>query len=371
MTDETSKPRASKLPERVTFDYRKNGELPKDIRELIETHLAIESEDARSSGSLGFMSRALVLATMPYKDPKTADFTRVNGDFKLRILAGYDGGIPFGIYPRLLMSWVTTEAVRTQSPELHLGDSLTRFLNEVMGVQAGGGPRGSATRVTEQMKRLFGALITAQYNGTAKQRGFTLRNVLIAEEFNLSDEDMRTLDGKPRLETSQGVHASDASQEDALWDPQVPSVVGQWQSKLRLTNSFYRECVDGPVPLDMRAYKALRDSAMAMDIYAWLTYRMSYTYKVSRPIRWEALQMQFGAGFPLDSAQGRRDFKKAFLRNLAKVLILYPEAKLSVADERGLILMPSRPHIAQVSKDPQSKSRIFIPGDIDGQKKLF
>ena len=60
------------------------------------------------------MARALVIATMPYKDPKTDAFVRTNGDFKLRIVAGYGGGIPYAIYPRLLMSWVTTEAVQTR-----------------------------------------------------------------------------------------------------------------------------------------------------------------------------------------------------------------------------------------------------------------
>lgn len=59
----------------------------------IDEQFAIEAEDARQAGTLGYMTRALVLATMPYKDPKADVFTRVNGDFKLRILAG---GRPMG-----------------------------------------------------------------------------------------------------------------------------------------------------------------------------------------------------------------------------------------------------------------------------------
>src|SRR5690606_10087293 len=100
------------------------GEVPGWVREVIEAHLAIEAEDAKSAGALGFMTRALVIATMPYKDPKVDSFVRQNGKFRLRILAGYEGGIPYGVYPRLLMSWVATEAVRTKSPVLELGDSL-------------------------------------------------------------------------------------------------------------------------------------------------------------------------------------------------------------------------------------------------------
>jgi hypothetical protein len=150
-----AKPTGQIKPVNLDIDYRR-GDVPTWVRDLIETHLAIEAEDAKSAGSIGFMARALVIATMPYKDPKSAVFMRQNGDFRLRILAGYEGGIPYGIYPRLLMSWVATEAVRKQSPVIELGDSLRLFLREVLELRSsGGGQRGSGARVTEQMKRLF------------------------------------------------------------------------------------------------------------------------------------------------------------------------------------------------------------------------
>jgi len=166
----------------LNIDFAGNKPMPAWVKDVIEAHLAIESEDARSAQALGFMTRALVIATMPYKDPKAEVFTRKNGDFKLRIIAGYDGGIPFGIYPRLLMSWIATEAVRNQSPVIELGDSLRDFLRNVLDLKStGGGTRGSATRVSEQMKRLFGAAITAQYSGTLKSRGFALENIRVAD----------------------------------------------------------------------------------------------------------------------------------------------------------------------------------------------
>jgi len=313
-----NKPKLTQDP--VTLDYRSSAPLPDNFREIIETQLAIEQEDAKSAGALGFMARALVIATMPYKDPKLDVFSRTNGDFKLRIVAGYEGGIPYGIYPRLLMSWVATEAVRRQSPVIELGDSLNAFLRDVLEVQRGGGVRGTSTRVREQMKRLFGSLVTAQYQGTQEQRGFLLKNVMIADELEMRDD--------------EGV---------AIWQPQPKEEAGAWKSKVRLTNNFFQECVNNPVPIDLRVYKALRQSPLAMDLYTWLTYRMSYTQKRSRPIRWEALQMQFGSGYAPDE-QGRRDFKKAFLKALTQVSYYYPEAKV-LAGDTGLTLLPSRPHI--------------------------
>lgn len=313
----------------LTLDYRSNQPMPEWVRDVIETHLAIESEDAQTAGQLGFMARALVIATMPYKDPKTDVFKRENGDFRLRILAGYEGGIPYGIYPRLLMSWVATEAVQKQSPVIELGDSLTAFLRDVLDIQRGGGTRGTSTRVNEQMKRLFGSLITAQYIGSQQDRGFLLKNVLIADDLQVDDS-------KDLL-----------AESNSLWIPQESHEAGKWASKVRLSNNFYRECIESPVPIDLRAYKALRGSPLAMDVYTWLTYRMSYTNRRTKPIRWEALMAQFGSGY--DSERAVLDFKKNFLRALKLVLIVYPQARIEIVDN-GLVLLPSRPHVLPDSR---------------------
>ncbi|MCZ2134623.1 MAG: hypothetical protein LC098_04220 [Burkholderiales bacterium] len=328
------KPAAAEKKQAVTVaDYGKT--VPAWIRETIETQLAIDAEDARSAGTIGYMTRALVLATLPYKDPKADAFTRVNGNFKLRILAGYDGGIPYGIYPRLLLSWVTTEAVRTREPIIELGDSLAAFLRDVLDLRSTGGKHGSASRVSEQMRRLFGALVTAQYDGSLESRGFVLRNIMIAEELALHEETFTR-----SLEAEQAEQGEDASDDEGtrLWLPQG-SDAGRWKSTVQLSQRFFDECIASPVPIDLRAYKALRASPLAMDIYTWLTYRMSYMTRRTRPIRWEALMGQFGSRFTGEGAV--RDFKKSFLKALKAVSIVYPQAKVE-ATEQGLVLMPSR-----------------------------
>ncbi|MDR8093102.1 hypothetical protein KPB05_37230 [Burkholderia gladioli] len=330
---------ASRKPKETSVDFRSGQEIPKWMQEAIDAHLAIEAEDVKSAGATGFMARALVLATMPYKDPKRDSFTRTNGDFKLRIVAGYEGGIPYGIYPRLLMSWVATEAVRKQSPIIELGDSLRIFLRDVLELRSsGGGPRGSGSRVSEQMKRLFGAFITAQYTGGLAGRGFSLRNVSISDELDLSAMD----DADYLAERPEG----DGSAEDGkLWTPQSVHEAGQWRSRVRLSDKFFTECTTSPVPIDLRAYKALRHSPLAMDIYTWLTYRMSYTERRTRPIPWVSLMNQFGAGFNSENLdQAVRDFKKAFLKGLEKVRIVYPQAQI-VIEEQGPVLLPSPPHV--------------------------
>lgn len=327
----------------IAIDYRSSRPLPSSVRQIIEAGLAIEAEDAKAAGTIGFMTRALVNATMPYKNPKKDVFERANGDFRLRMVAGYGGGLPYGIYPRLLLSWISTEAVRTQSPLVELGSSLRAFLRDVLELRSyGGGERGSGHRVTDQMKRLFGTLITAQYTGPLNHRGFTLNNILIAEEVHVEAATLDLFSESPPRESAP---ASTGTDGQPLWTPQPAHEAGQWRSRVRLSDTFYRECVTHPVPVDLRAYKALRGSPLAMDIYTWLTFRMSYTVRRSRPIRWELLMNQFGSQFnDADIDQAVRNFKKQFLKALKLVVHIYAKARLEVC-ETGLVLLPSPPHV--------------------------
>ena len=98
--------------------------------------------------------------------------------------------------------------------------------------------------------------------------------------------------------------------------------------------------MQSPVPVDLRALKALRRSPMALDIYCWLTHRMSYLRK-PLVIPWGALQTQFGADYRLT-----RQFKAKFLKQLKAVQTVYPEAKVE-AEEGGLRLKPSPTHIVR------------------------
>lgn len=118
-----------------------------------------------------------------------------------------------------------------------------------------------------------------------------------------------------------------------------------WKSTITLSPEFFSEIIDRPVPVDMSALKALKRSPMELDIYCWLTYRMSYLKK-DTVIPWPYLQLQFGADYAQD-AQGLRNFKKKFLLRLKKVHGVYDAAKVFDV-ENGLLLKPSPPHVAKM-----------------------
>ena len=297
---------AKEKPIRAVFDYR-NGRIPERVRDLIEAHLAIEREDAKSAGTLGFMTRALAIATLPHRRQDEYRFVRKNGDFVLTMMTAHPEGLPFGTVPRMLLTWVCTEAVQTGERVLHLGNSLADYLNE-LGMHSSGGKRGDITRLKHAMTTLFSAVISCHYEGADS---WALSNVLLAD----------------RVE---------------WWQPQNPEQAGQWQSNLQLSEPFFKECIEHPLPVDVRAMRSLGKSPLALDIYVWMSHRMSYLSRRTT-IPWVSLAGQFGAGYAMDE-QGLRDFKRAFLRELKHVMVVYPEAK--VADSsNGLVLYPSPPHV--------------------------
>lgn len=113
-----------------------------------------------------------------------------------------------------------------------------------------------------------------------------------------------------------------------------------------MSSEFYEELIAHAVPIDLRALKALKGSPLALDIYSWLTYRMSYLRKPCL-IPWEALQIQFGADY------GRlRDFKRKFLGHLGDVLHVYAAARLTERST-GLLLKPSPTHLPRAPRSPR------------------
>lgn len=291
----------------------------KRAQKLLTHALAIGNVEAQEARTMAFSARAMVLATLPYQDPgDVPSFGRENGGYSLSIQPGWDDknkvslGFPYGTIPRLLLAWITTEASYTKSRTLQLGDSLTDFMRQ-LGLRPTGGHFGSITRLRSQMIRLFGARISCVYRG---KDGFSMKHVNVATESGL------------------------------WWDPLQPDNTEKWHSGyIVLGYEFFQEIIARPVPLDLRVMQAIKQSPLALDIYAWLTYRMSYLKKKTL-IPWASLALQFGSDYTR-----LRDFKSAFLEQLRAVKMLYCHASFSTESERGLTLYPSRPQVLKAPKD--------------------
>ena len=285
---------------------------PRNIDKLITKALAIEEEEAKKAGALGYMARILVQATMPHSDPQTCLFERTNGNLNLAILGHLRIGLPYGTYPRLLLSWLVTEAVRMRSPEIMLGSSLSKFMSELSLIPSGG-RWGTISRLRDQMRRLFSASVSCIYKNEDISGGIGFN---IAKEYHL------------------------------WWDPKKPEQADLWQSTVILGLDFFNEIIDRPVPIDMRAMKALKASSMALDLYCWLTYRLSYL-KRETEIPWPLLQSQFGSDYAA-TKQGRYEFKRKLFIQLKKVAAVYEGATNIQEGKYGLVLRPGISHIRKM-----------------------
>ena len=136
---------------------------------LIRQALYLDQEDAYAAGEVGFLARALVQATLPHSDPKANEFVRRNGHFTLSILAPKDVGLPFGRYPRLVLAYLTTEAVRRKSPDIELGSHFSHFC-AALGIPPTTGPRGSLPMLREQLQRLFASTFQCIFHDESQGR---------------------------------------------------------------------------------------------------------------------------------------------------------------------------------------------------------
>jgi len=209
-------------------------------------------------------------------------------------------GVPFGSRARLIMLYLQSEALRTNNREIELGRSLNAWLIR-LGIPVGG---KSFKDVREQAERISRCRLTFHVSHAGRS-GLVNQNILDTAMF-VDDEPTQ---GNLFIETA------------------------------RLSETFFDQLRKHPVPIEEAAIRAINNNSMALDIYCWLAYRL-HVLAEQKPITWKALHAQFGAGF------ARLDhFRPRFLENLALALAVYRDAHVD-ANEKGLILKPSRPPIA-------------------------
>jgi hypothetical protein len=271
-----------------------------------------------------FIARQLVQATLPHKNPgDVLAWSRTNGNVTLTIRSGWDTkkgkatGYPYGTIPRLLLFWMTTEAVRTKNPRLELGNHLASFMRQLGLDPDGRGKRSDAKRLRDQMQRLFQAIISFdQTREEAGRKGVAWLNMSVAPKGVL------------------------------WWDERQPDQPTLWGSWIQLGEDFFNAITAAPVPVDMRALKALKRSPLALDLYAWATYSAYRTQKTgqSRSVSWEALHKQLGAEY-----HDMKEFAKSARAALRKVLAVYPEFGLEF-EKGGVRVLPCNPAITVKEK---------------------
>lgn len=260
---------------------------------------------------LGITHAGFAMTSLPHKRIEEAFWRREGHRTTLLVEAGRDRegavmGVPYGSIARLILLYLQTEAVRTNSPEVELGRSMKTWMGR-MSLSTGG---KTYQLVAEQARRISACRLTF----------FTDRSNGVEARHN-------------------GAFVQDAiSLSGDFRDEDQPSL---WQDRVRLDRHFWLSLKEHPVPVREEAIRAIGTRSLAIDVYIWLAYRL---HSLAKPtaVTWSAIHGQFGAGFRLV-----RQIKPTFSEALQLALAVYPAAKVDM-DKEGIVLHPSPPAIPKV-----------------------
>ena len=147
-------------------------------------------------------------------------------------------GVPFGSHARLILLYLQTEALRTGSREVELGNSMRGWLARV-GIPAGG---MTGRSVRDQAERISRCKLTFDIATGSRSSGLVQQTIVDKALFIEADDGASQ--GRFSLETA------------------------------KLSEGFFEQLRKHPVPLEEAAIKALSNNAPALDVYLWLAYRL-------------------------------------------------------------------------------------------------
>jgi len=263
-------------------------------------------------GGIGWVYSGFAQAALPHK--RLADDAAWQVETERAILMVEPGrrpisggksvmvGVPYGSRARLIMLYLMSRALETNSRDVELARSMRAWL-EKMGIPRGG---PSIKQVREQAERISRCRLT----------------------FHIQQDGRTGLVNQNIVDTAILLDAAEEERQGALF-----------LEKARLSEGFFEQLKKHPVPIEESAIRSLNGHSMALDLYVWLAYRL-HALPNARPITWTALKRQFGTGF------NRIDhFRATFRENFQLALGAYPDADVTLT-ETGVTLRPSRPPVA-------------------------
>jgi len=350
----------------MSDDTRNDGESPNPSADTTEPEAStkkridrrglkvIQGDHIKSTAptfeDVAYLAREFVLCTLPHSDPgDVRAWGRRNGDLTLSIKPGIrqdrntgeylSVGIPYGIIPRLILTWMVTEIRRTQSRYLELGHRFTDFLGKLgLSFYTGGGPRGDAQRVREQMERLFRSTISFEYEARdGKQRGQIWLDMQVAPQGRF------------------------------WWSESRPGDGIDWVSWIEVSEAFYKAVMAFPMPLDVRVLRHIKDSSLGIDLYTILNREAFRAMQEGKPrfLAWEWLHQQTGNEY--SGNDGLKNFRRYALVQIEAILAVHPGLIISVVKGRkgqksGLVISNlSQPSI--LPKEPKRERPIQIEGE--------
>jgi hypothetical protein len=305
------------------IDAAKKHATSTEDRKLVGMMEEFMSTDVKS---IYYMFSSFALCMLPHKrvEDENEMWKRENGKVTLLVEPGailHHGvatkyGVPYGSRARLIMFYLQTEAIRTRSPIVHLGSSMTKWMKN-MNIPTGG---KNFEQVRDQARRLSACRLTVGWVNDEGSSGFRRENIFGAMLI------------PPKI----------ANRATSL----------PWEETAELGSGFYEALLAHPVPCDGRAIRVLQSKSQAIDVYIWLCYRLhSLTKEILVP--WPSISQQFGQSYANPG-----HFRWRFRQTLDEALAVYPDARVEV-NQAGLMLKPSKPAVQY-----RSSHQVLLPPNL-------
>lgn len=254
-----------------------------------------------------YLHSALCAMSLPARRPKDemAPIIRQDGRYTLAItpkpvlrreageMTMASLGVPFGSYPRVILIYIMSEAVRSGSRDVYLGGSFAEWLRRLGYGNATHGSRGTASLLRGQLERLLACEWMIRWDDSASDdAAFAVKEVKLSNEY-------------------AGLRSKD----------------GSFVKEIRLAESFYSHLRDHAVPLNEAAIRELRNNPTALDLYTYLAYRLQRV-EGDRPsvLSWGQLATHLGS-----AAESPRKFRQTIRQSWDLVSGVYPNARVDLS----------------------------------------
>src|SRR5215469_1928209 len=278
--------------------------VPLEEKRLVDLAAEVLTDEKVAAG---FTYSGFCMASLPHRSlPDDSEWVRKSEDFSLIIEPGKlfrhgeeEGtlyGVPFGPRARVILLYLQSEAVKTNSREIELGSSMRQWLDR-MGIERGG---KTYRAFRDQAARISACRLTFAFKKHGRE-GF-IRDSIVDGGLSLFDIGVDGRQGR------------------------------LWRETVLLGEKFFQSLKRHPVPLWDGAISRLANQSLAIDVYCWLAYRLHVLNKPT-VLSWQAVFRQFGASY-----SEIRHFRPRFIDSLKTAMAVYPDARVRVDDEAGLTL---------------------------------
>jgi len=212
------------------------------VKKLEAIQMVREQRESRRQ-AIAFHARPFVLCGLPLRRPPTDQilYTRRNGTFLLEITAHPRFGLPYG-QDRLIPIWLATLALQQKNRTVHF--ETPAHLLDYFRLRKDG---SQYRRMKSAFQRVFAATI---FFGSEEH----LKKYPVVDwsRFHFADH-MRlwfNRDDQPRLSTQESP-----------------------ENIVMLSEAFYREICEHPIPVEREVVAALAHAPGLLDFYVWITWK--------------------------------------------------------------------------------------------------